>query len=71
MPEMECHISDGPQTPDEMPGHGGPTETCSIHGCEMDGEHCPMCEAVCVVCGHEWVDVAAGFDTCDGCTNNN
>lgn len=45
-------------------------ERCSIHDCEMDGERCPICSAVCVVCGAEWVDVEDGFDTCDGCTKN-
>lgn len=56
MPEMECHISDGPRDPDDLPT---PTEQERIDS------------ATCAVCGIEWVDVLAGFDTCAGCTNNN
>jgi len=26
--------------------------------------------SVCCVCGTNWVDVDAGFDTCDSCLNN-
>jgi len=33
---MPCSITDGRQYED--------AETCSLHGCEMDGEFCPECE---------------------------
>ena len=59
MPKMECHISDGPQTPEDVEVFGYPEE-----------EQERIDNATCAVCGIEWVDVLAGFDTCDGCTKN-
>lgn len=77
MSKMPCHISDGPQTPEDaadlwnsreedpdeaydrmrqdrlddernppsfMQSNETPSEICSIHGCEMDGERCEQCE---------------------------
>lgn len=84
--QMPCHISDGPQTPEDVPGYKPEDEdlayetwrqqhiddhTCTCCDTKLDEKgNCPACTAKCVVCGIEWVDVHAGFDTCEGCTRN-
>ena len=53
------------------PGFPTVSYTCGTCGETLrDDGHCPVCEAKCVVCRREWVDVKAGFDTCQGCANN-
>jgi len=59
--KMPCHITDGPTDPEDAEDRWRDLERIS------DYDYDKAANAVCTICGVEWVDVLHGEDTCAGC----
>lgn len=65
--KMPCHITDGPTDPEDA-DDAWRTEDRWLELERMsDYDYDKAANAVCTICGVEWVDVLHGEDTCAGC----